>query len=495
MLHAFDIPTGNEIFAYVPRLVFENLNKLTIENPNYAHTYFIDQPPYLANIGGDDLLVGTLGKGGKGVYCLNVSTITNAESNADLIVKWEYPNSTDPDNSPDADLGYGFSRAFIVDSYAGPVVIFSNGYQSTNNRAVLFILNPADGSVLRKIDTGVGDAANCNGLSTPVLIDIDLDKKVDFAYAGDLLGNMWKFDLRDSNVNNWTSAFESGGSYQPLFQAKNAQGQRQPITMKPDVMRHCAYGRDGYMVLFGTGRYLGNADFADVSVQTLYGIWDWQEAWQNETGGSHTDKFLGSFTASRTLSNIDGNASLPTNAQNVTLLEQTQIFFGSAGGAPFRVLSDNQPDWYSIADDSGSHAGWYFDLPATNERAFKDVMIWGGVDIAISSLPSDSPCASGGNSILHAIDACTGARLKQPYYDINGDGSLDSRDLINIGSSEKPIWVAPAGWLKSGMYYPPAILGLDKELARSYYSTSDGNVDTTINRNQPRGLVDWREIE
>jgi Tfp pilus tip-associated adhesin PilY1 len=247
-------------------------------------------------------------------------------------------------------------------------------------------------------------------------------------------------------------------------------------------------------VLFGTGRYLGNADFADVSVQSLYGIWDWQDAWQNE-GHSHADKYLGSFTASRMLSNLNGNGGLPTQAQNVTLLEQTQIFHGSTGGPEFRVLSDNVPDWYSVKDDTGSHAGWYFDLPATNERAFKDVTIFGGVDIAISSLPSDSPCASGGNSVLHAIDACSGGRLLQPYYDINNDGSLDSDDLINIGSLEKPIWVAPAGWLKTGMYYPPAILGLNKELARSYYSTSDGNVDTTVNRNQPLGLVDWRELE
>jgi type IV pilus assembly protein PilY1 len=267
--------------------------------------------------------------------------------------------------------------------------------------------------------------------------------------------------------------------------------------MKPDVMRHCAYGRDGYMVLFGTGRYLGNADFADVSVQTLYGIWDWQDAWQNE-GHSHIDKYLGSFTATRTLSNLDGNGSLPANAQNATLLKQNQIYFGTSGGEPYRVLSDNVPKWYSVADDAGStgsHVGWYFDLPATNEKAFKDVMIFGGVDIAISSLPSDSACASGGDSILHAIDACTGARLQQPYYDINGDGRIDSGDLINIGSLEKPIWVAPTGWLKSGMYYPPAILGLDEELARSYYSTSDGTVETTLNRNQTTGLADWREIE
>ncbi|MGP8323536.1 MAG: PilC/PilY family type IV pilus protein, partial [Methanosarcinaceae archaeon] len=200
MFHAFNVDTGDEIFAYVPRLVFESLNKLTVENPNYAHTYYIDQSPYIADVSGNSLLVGTLGKGGKGVYCLDVTDITNAEFNANSIVKWEFPaNSTDPDNSSDADMGYGFSRAFIVDSKAGHVVIFSNGYDSTNERAVLFVLDPADGSLLARIDTGVGtpDPGDCNGLSTPALIDIDMDQKVDFAYAGDLLGNMWKFDLRD----------------------------------------------------------------------------------------------------------------------------------------------------------------------------------------------------------------------------------------------------------------------------------------------------------
>jgi type IV pilus assembly protein PilY1 len=502
MLHAFDVDTGDEIFAYVPRLVFESLNKLTVANPSYAHTYFIDQSPFIANVGGSNLLVNTLGKGGKGVFCLDLTNITNAELNANSIVKWEFPaNSTNPDNSPDPDMGYGFSRAFIVNSNAGPVVIFGNGYDSTNESAVLFILNPVDGSVLARIDTGVGtpDPGDCNGLSTPALIDIDMDQKVDFAYAGDLLGNMWKFDLRDSNVNNWGVAYNDSGSPQPLFQAKNALGHRQPITMKPDVMRHCMANRAGYMVLFGTGRHLGNADFADNSVQTLYGIWDWQDAWE-AAGLTGPDKSLGSFTPTRMLSNLDGIVAMPTNAQNVTLLEQTQVFFGSEFGEQFRVISDNMAVWYlpgSDADFAGitSHAGWYFDLPANSERAFKDVLIYGGVNIAISSIPSDSPCSAGGDSILHAMNACTGARLDAPFYDANNDGVIDSDDLINIGSLANPIWVAPTGWFKSGMYYPPAILSLGGGQSMLYFGTSDATVDPTRTVSEPLGLTDWREIE
>jgi len=501
MLHAFDVDTGDEIFAYVPRLVFESLDKLTVENPNYAHTYFVDQSPYIANVGGSSLLVNTLGKGGKGVYCLDVTDIANAELKANSIFKWEYPDSTDPDNSPDPDMGYGFSMAFIVDSNAGPVVIFGNGYDSTNESAVLFILNPADGSVLAKIDTlqgSPGPGGDCNGLSNPALIDIDMDQKVDFAYAGDLLGNMWKFDLRDSDVNNWVIAYNDG-SPQPLFQAKNALGHRQPITMKPDVMRHCIANRFGYMVLFGTGRHLGNADFADNSVQTLYGIWDWQDAWE-AAGLTGLDKNLGSFTPTRMLSNLDGNAAMPTNAQNVTLLEQTQVFFGWEFGEQFRVISDNTALWYSPGNDVNytgitSHAGWYFDLPANSERAFKDVLIYGGVNIAITSIPSDSPCSAGGDSILHAMDACTGARLNDPFYDANNDGVVDSDDLINIGSLANPIWVAPTGWFKSGMYYPPAILSLGDGQSMLYFGTSDATVDPTRTVSEPLGLTNWREIE
>ena len=99
-------------------------------------------------------------------------------------------------------------------------------------------------------------------LSTPALIDVNQDGLVDFAFAGDFLGNMWKFDLRDNSISNWTVAYntdaDGSGMPQPLFQAKNQAGFRQPITTRPDVMRQCRAGLDGYLVLFGTGRYLGS---------------------------------------------------------------------------------------------------------------------------------------------------------------------------------------------------------------------------------------------
>ncbi len=121
--------------------------------------------------------------------------------------------------------------------------------------------------------------------------------------------------------------------------------------------------------------------------------------------------------------------------------------------------------------------------------------VYGAVNIAISSIPSDSPCSAGGDSILHAMSACSGARLDEPFYDANNDGTIDSDDLINIGSAENPIWASPTGWYKSGMYYPPAILSLEDGTSMLYFGTSDATVDPTRAAGQPLGLTNWREIE
>ncbi len=514
MLHAFDVATGEEVFAYVPRLVFQNLKKLAVPNPNYAHTYFVDNSPYAGKVGDRTYLVGGLGKGGKGYFCLDITATANAETNANGIVKWEYPNPTgtpDPDNvydpsdpvfaDPDwADLGYSFSRAFIFNSNAGgPFVIFGNGYDSYNKKAVLFILNAHTGQVLAKIDTGAGgwgpdgikDTADdqCNGLSTPVLIDHNLDGKVDYAYAGDLLGNLWKFDLTANSANLWKVAYGTAGDPQPLFVAKNREGHRQPITTQPDVMSHCRFNRLGYLVIFGTGRYLGDEDFTDNSVQSLYGIWDWALAWE-ASGVDSAGKYFGEFTPGRQLSNL---AALGINA---TLLEQTQIYYGSFFGENYGILSDNDISWYMPSSDTGNHVGWFFDLPATGERTVRDVIIRDNIAIVVSSIPSSSPCSSGGYSYLTEINACSGGRTISAQFDANNDGVIDSRDLVDIGSSAKSQKSSLSRKEVQGMPHAPAVAeipGTDIEV--KYFSNSDGSVIPIKEKKIQLGMSSWRELE
>ena len=105
------------------------------------------------------------------------------------------------------------------------------------------------------------------------------DEKVDFVYAGDLKGNLWKFDLRQSDSTKWDVAFKPSGVAQPLFQAKGPGGTVQPITTRPDVMLHPE--KHGFIVCFGTGKYLGDSDTSDTSVQSVYGIWDYGDTVYN----------------------------------------------------------------------------------------------------------------------------------------------------------------------------------------------------------------------
>ena len=324
MLHAFDDGSvteedgGKELFAYVPSLVIPNLRFLA--EHSYNHKYYVDGDVYAATVddGGTPktLLVGALGRGGKGLYCLDITDVapTSESAAASAIPLWEYPDADSPaagdftgaTPGSDPDLGYTYSKSALVNSQVGPVVILGNGYDSANGRAVLYVIDALTGNLVRKIDTGVGSSTECNGLSTPTLIDPDLDGLVDYVYAGDLLGNMWKFDLTATTTTDWKVAYNTAADYsgspQPLVQVKNAVKiaaggylqHRQPITTKPAIIRHCDRTKAGYLVIFGTGRYLGNNDFGDNSVQSLYGIWDWGPEWQAR-GSNAADKYLGTF--------------------------------------------------------------------------------------------------------------------------------------------------------------------------------------------------------
>ncbi|MDD2605340.1 MAG: PilC/PilY family type IV pilus protein, partial [Desulfobacteraceae bacterium] len=504
MLHAFNADTGEEVFAYVPRLVFSRLKNIT--EPSYDHEFFVDLTPYVTFVnapvdgGGTEqraYLVGGLGKGGRGYYSLDVTDPIAIASETDLTGKvlWEYPKndlkvSTASDTTPivvetdgihglstgdlveivgvegntaanglhkitvltgttfslqdaesgtdtigngsgsggtfcpDPDLGYSYSRAFTVNSSLQDVngnnrwvTIFGNGYNSANLKAVLYVLDAHTGELLKKIDTGFGGPGKdtCNGLSIPVLVDVNSDERVDYAYAGDLRGNLWKFDLTSGDINNWAVAYADGdGTPMPLFTAKNGDNV-QPITSMPDVMRPLDPNQPGYIVVFGTGRYLGPRDFSNTQVQTIYGVWDYGD-------DDAPTEYLGA--AVRT-SDADGNVTVTLdnpNLENSSLLEQTKEAEANIAGQPLRVLTDN-PVNYLWDNDTGNpstteanHVGWYFDLPDTKERVVRDVLIRSGRAIVISTIPNTNPCAAGGSSWLYELDANTGGRLDTPQF-------------------------------------------------------------------------------
>jgi type IV pilus assembly protein PilY1 len=504
MLHAIDAETGEEIFAYVPNLVFEDLSALS--DPAYTHQYYVDLTPTVANVDLGSLtrlLVGGLGHGGRGYYALNVSNLSPAdamvpanESQVADMVMWEYPNLTTP-AAEIADLGYSLSRVTIAktnDAGTPYVVIFGNGYNSPNGHAVLFILDPATGQLIKRIDPQPGQPPSCNGLSTPIATDVDYDGKVDYVYAGDLNGHLWKFDLTDPDHANWDVAFYDGTTPKPLFKTAN-----QPITAKPNVMYHC--DQDGYMVVFGTGRYLGDDDLSDTSLQALYGVWDYgDDADDTEYVGTASGSFLS-----------DTHLSSPP----VHLLQQYVNPITVTDYGEFRTTSDLEADWRVTTEEAGScgendgfaacdlngigehadplrHVGWVLNLDEAGERVVSDVLIRDGLIIATSYIPEGSICGTGGSSWVWSLDACSGARLSEAHFDANGDGVIDEQDLINIGTVDDPIWVSPASKKFDGRLQPPAIIILNSQVEVLYMSSSRGRIETLRERSARLGLTFWR---
>jgi len=479
MLHAFDATTGSELFAYIPSFLIGNLSNLA--DPNYSHSYYVDNTIYTRTVKTGTnpqtvatWLVGGLGKGGRGYYGIKIDEPSGI-SEGDIPVIWEYPKSSVPDN----DMGYSYSVPTIVKSNTGEnVIIFGNGYDSPGGKAFLYVLK-LDGTLLRKIPTLAGSPVpadgKCNGLSVPVPIDSDYNGTMDVVYAGDLLGNMWKFDLSATDSDSW--GVDYGGK--PLFTAKNKDGQIQPIVGKPSVMTHCKASRKGVIVLFGTGRYLAYEDTSNTEIQSIYGIWDWADAWENPD-----TRYFGSFgvptgdPATRALSNFDG----------VSLLHQ----WVNSGDNTLINSSSNSINWFCPAEwaeaeatsqsyTGGTDVGWYLDLPSSGERMITKTQLVDGVAVVVSIVPKNSPCTAGGGSVIYMLNACSGGQPNDEFFDQNGDGLVNSDDGIYSGKR-----------YPDDIYYAPAIVNNSDGDTDKMFLSKDEQIDI---KKELMGIFYWRFVE
>jgi type IV pilus assembly protein PilY1 len=524
MLHAFEIQSnqdgeikGDEIFAYIPNVVIENL--LALADPGYRHKYYVDLTPTVAKgnglLGGDDfetILVGGLGKGGKGYFALDISDPGSMSAEK---VLWEFPNAVSQDDIDD--IGFSFSRPLVVRTNSLTddetwVVIFGNGYDSANGNAALYLLNPKTGDIIKKMVADNPTIDSGNGLSSPIAVDVNADEKVDFVYAGDLKGNMWKFDLTGPNAVEWKVGYNDGAYDQPVFKAQGPDGTVQPITTKPEVMLHP--NGHGLMVLFGTGQFLGNSDLTNRRTQSVYGIWDYGDRahYPGEWGDYSNDdnrEYLGTFTRDQ----------LSNQPSNVTLLKQTSNNFTFLAGGEsdesvqldLRVMSTDQPVWKTIYDDDPkggpnlpdlsnigtSHAGWYYDLPLDGERIVNDVQLRDGRLAVICFRPDPDPCSDESNSFLMELNAFTGSGPALATFDINEDGVIDPADIVftKYDTDSNPVRLPPAGIEMPGHLQPPIILRLNHRVEINYFASSTGAVHSLKTPAVKQGVMYWRELE
>lgn len=433
-LHGFradagNISSGQELLGYAPAAVYANLSKLT--DPAYAHGYYVDGTATVgdAYVNGawKTVLLGSLGGGGKSIFALDVTDPTNF--NATKVIG-EY---TDPD------LGYTYSAAKIARLHDGSwAAIFGNGYNSTTGNAYLFIVNLSTGAI-KKIAT---DAAVSNGLSTPALVDTDGDHVTDYVYAGDLQGRVWKFDLTSTSSSAWGLSY----SGQPLFTARNGNGQVQPITGQVNYQPNSATS-SGNLVYFGTGRYVASGDPSIMDTETLYGIWD------NNAPITTTDR---------------------SQLQVQTLLAEVTV-----GANTARATSANTVNW-------ATQKGWYMDLlqpPSSTQQGERVVSVPllrpTGTVVFTTLIPSTDPCVTGGTSWVVEVNAQTGARMDSSVFDLNGDQKFDTSDYATVIIGGVPTLVAVSG-LKStvGIIKTPAVVDTGTGKEYKFLSGSSGSIQS-----------------
>ncbi|WP_341645050.1 pilus assembly protein [Thauera sp. SDU_THAU2] len=400
----FNNGNGVETFAYVPAAVYANLPALA--HPEYLdrHLYFVDGSPVAGDawIGGawKTVLVGSTGAGGRSYFALDIENPTGM--NAEKIL-WEFTHD---------ELGLSIGQATIARTASGHwVAIFGNGYNSKSHRAQLFIVNLSDGSLLRKIDTGIGSNSQSNGMGAPQVVDFNLDGNADLVYAGDYHGNLWKIDLTDTDPNKWAIAFGN----KALIKATDSKGNSQPITAQPTVRRHPSRG--GLVIYFGTGKLMLVGDQGDLSEQALYGIFD--------LCGS-----IVSDDCKTTGTNEDATAKaqrvLKTELLEQDIYEEDKAEFGDVTW-DYRLITQN-------ALDPTKHRGFFITLLPPSDVA-KGERVTGPASVAFSDrvifttiLPNDDPCEQGADGWIIEIDPFSGGRTDYSVFDMNRDGLFNAGD-------------------------------------------------------------------
>jgi type IV pilus assembly protein PilY1 len=316
MLHAFDTVTGAEHWAFVPPFALPEIGQTAVRG--YTFRTKLDATPTLGVAGSKRILVGGMGAAGRGYYALDVTSPRGMDE-ATLASKamWQFPAAGD--TTTQAKMGYTVGQPVIAKTADhGTVALVTSGYDNGftigDGKGRLWMLNADTGAILHEFVTTDGTTAAEAGLAH-VSGFLEKDGTVRFAYGGDLLGNVWVFDLKLKTTTK-------------LAVLKDAMGNTQPVTAAPELVMNGTKR----LVLVGTGRLLDIGDFGSSKVQSFYAF----------TDGTYMD-----------------------NARS-SLVKQTYV----RGASP--ELTNNPVDWTT-------GRGWYFDLPAGEQANTQPTIAYGAV--------------------------------------------------------------------------------------------------------------------
>ena len=500
MLHAFDTSDGSEVFAYVPGVLYNKLSNLT--DPNYSHEFFVDLTVavndafFTPATGGTNsgtlswntILIGGLGAGGKGYYALNVTDPNALDTEAEAMknVLWEFTEADDG-GVGNSDLGFTFSQPLIsmsnVKDGSGNqkwVAVFGNGYNSTSADGdatlyVLFLEGGQDGvwtadSDFIKISTGMGKAESSdnstpNGIGGVRGIDLDGNGTLDYVYAGDLQGNLYRFDLSGNTTTSWKKTPKI------IFQARydpSGANVVQPITTVPIAVPHPT--DSGLIVITATGSWMTTDDATSTDIQSIYGIWD-------------------------DLS----NTPLVTANQLVEQVFTNQI--NKEEGYTVRTLTNNTINWVNTGAAKDKVKGWYIDLdmPAAGttapveypgERAVRNLQLRGGLLFVNTIIPRPtSACSAGAGGFELGFNPYNGGSGSKVIFDLNSDNDFGKLD--NVNDTEGDANIVTGIRFDTDTPTDSAFIGNQRmtqegDDIRSFGTNTDGNIG--------EGRTSWREI-
>lgn len=408
MLHAFDAKTGTELFAYVPQTVLPKLKNLAKQD--YEHQFFVDGSVVAEDvyIGGKwrTIVICALGLGGDAIFALDVTdpvtvdadgNVTSVKFDPATDVLWELSGG---------DFGNFTSIPIAVPMNDGKwAVAVGNGYNGSSGKGFLYVINAADGSVIAKLATN-GNLDN--GLAGAGGWDDNRDGIADLLYAGDLYGEMWKFDVSSASPADWAAT-----ATDPIFVAVDPADatKPQPITAPPIIGAHPDTGER--WVFFGTGKFIADADRSDTSIQTWYGLRDVNPK-------------------------ISGRTELVERVITKEIVEEKGIA---------RVLSDVVAG--DLVDSTGTYVkqGWYIDLLVggksgvkkgermlTRNTLLKDVLL------GETLTPNNTACGDLGDGWLLVVNPWLGGRPTDDFFDTNVDGTVDTDDHVDSKTKTASGW-------------------------------------------------------
>jgi len=510
-----------------------------------------------SNVSGDNrwhtVLVGGLGKGGKAIYALDV---TDPEDFDKTKVLWEFQHrnmdysysrpaivrmnngkwvavfgsgyeNEEPRQRYRQHYGHWYHRyhnhhydSIYQDScYNNPV--------ARNDEATLFFVDIQTGQLIRQITVDddrtsqerairsvvdhdyEGDSyyhgrrsryrrnnrKYSNGLSTPAPIDsIDNDYVVDYVYAGDLRGNLWRLDVTSSNACDWkVSGPGNPATDKPIFTAEyfdhsDAPDQtlyyRQPITTRPEVSR--ADGTN-LMIHFGTGTFFGTLDRLNTNIQSFYGILDNTSAAsvlaaRNPINRLDSSNFIQQVIQAET--SVDFTVGDTTSTQEVREFSQ-------------KVSPDiRYTSWYLDFDRVVPSTGTATEL-TPGERIVSSPLVRGSGSakrvIFNTIVPTNGACEFGGKSWLVELKANNGNRTSDAVFDLNYDGAISALDNGLNNGERSTVY---NGWSQTGLQARPTIISSDEKEFK-YFSGSTGsiNVLTEALPEINKGRQSWRQIK